>query len=159
MRSAIYPGSFDPITNGHLDIVRRASVLFDTIYVCVASNPNKSYTFDVQQRAEMIKEATKDIPNVKVISTENLIVEKAKEIGAIAIVRGLRAVTDFEFEFQLAAGNEFIDSSIEMVFLMSSLGKNFISSSNIKEYFIHDVDISPLVPSVVIDYMKERYSK
>ena len=134
MRKAIYPGSFDPITNGHIDIILRASKLFDKLYVCVAKNLNKTPYFTLEERLNMVKVALKDIPNVEVIATDKLIVSVAKELNAIAIVRGLRAVTDFEYEFQLAAGNEYIDNNIEMVFLMASLNKSFISSSSIKEF-------------------------
>ena len=129
MRKAIYPGSFDPITNGHIDIILRASKLFDKLYVCVAKNLNKTPYFTLEERLNMVKVALKDIPNVEVIAADKLIVSVAKELNAIAIVRGLRAVTDFEYEFQLAAGNEYIDNNIEMVFLMASLNKSFISSS------------------------------
>ena len=128
MRKAIYPGSFDPITNGHIDIILRASKLFDKLYVCVAKNLNKTPYFTLEERLNMVKVALKDMPNVEVIATDKLIVSVAKELNAIAIVRGLRAVTDFEYEFQLAAGNEYIDNNIEMVFLMASLNKSFISS-------------------------------
>ena len=140
MRKAIYPGSFDPITKGHIDIILRASKLFDKLYVCVAKNLNKTPYFTLEERLNMVKVALKDIPNVEVIATDKLIVSVAKELNAIAIVRGLRAVTDFEYEFQLAAGNEYIDNNIEMVFLMASLNKSFISSSSIKEFYSYNVD-------------------
>ena len=159
MRNAIYPGSFDPITNGHIDIVLRASKLFDKLYVCVAKNLNKAPYFNIDERLKMVKEALKDIPNVEVIATDKLIVSIAKELNAVAIVRGLRAVTDFEYEFQLAAGNEYIDNNIEMVFLMASLNKSFISSSSIKEFYSYNVDITNLVPPVVVKEFKRNRNR
>ncbi len=156
MRKAIYPGSFDPITNGHIDIILRASKLFDKLYVCVAKNLNKTPYFTLEERLNMVKVALKDIPNVEVIATDKLIVSVAKELNAIAIVRGLRAVTDFEYEFQLAAGNEYIDNNIEMVFLMASLNKSFISSSSIKEFYSYNVDITKLVPPIVVEEFNKK---
>ncbi len=156
MRKAIYPGSFDPITNGHIDIILRASKLFDKLYVCVAKNLNKAPYFTLEERLNMVKVALKDIPNVEVIATDKLIVSVAKELNAIAIVRGLRAVTDFEYEFQLAAGNEYIDNNIEMVFLMASLNKSFISSSSIKEFYSYNVDITKLVPPIVVEEFNKK---
>lgn len=156
MRKAIYPGSFDPITKGHIDIILRASKLFDKLYVCVAKNLNKTPYFTLEERLNMVKIALKDIPNVEVIATDKLIVSVAKELNAIAIVRGLRAVTDFEYEFQLAAGNEYIDNNIEMVFLMASLNKSFISSSSIKEFYSYNVDITKLVPPIVVEEFNKK---
>ncbi len=156
MKIALYPGSFDPVTNGHLDILKRALTIFDKVYVCVADNPIKHTTFSVQERVIMLKESTRQFENVEIISTDDLVVKKAKELKANAVVRGLRAVTDFEFEFQLAAANNFIDPDIEMVFLMSSPGLGFISSSSIKEMSMHSVDISSLVPPVVLSYLKKK---
>ena len=156
MRKAIYPGSFDPITNGHIDIILRASKLFDKLYVCVAKNLNKTPYFTLEERLNMVKVALKDMPNVEVIAADKLIVSVAKELNAIAIVRGLRAVTDFEYEFQLAAGNEYIDNNIEMVFLMASLNKSFISSSSIKEFYSYNVDITKLVPPIVVEEFNKK---
>lgn len=159
MKIAIYPGSFDPITNGHLDIILRASKLFDKIYVCIAKNSSKQSFFSLEERVKMVEIATQDFENVEVISTDDLIVNVAKKLNATAIVRGLRAVTDFEYEFQLAAANEYIDQNIEMVFLMASLSKSFISSSSIKEFFTYNVDVSSLVPNVVIEMYNSKQKK
>ena len=115
MKVAIYPGSFDPITNGHVDIVKRALKLFDKVYVCIASNPSKRYTFTNEERMSLVKETFKGFDNVEVIATEELVISAAKSVGANVIVRGLRAVTDFEFELQLSAGNTFIDNEIETI--------------------------------------------
>ena len=156
MKKAIYPGSFDPLTNGHLDIIKRASDVFDKVYVFVADNPMKKYFFTTEERLNMAKESCKDIPNVEVIYTDGVVVNKAHELGCKVIVRGLRAVTDFEFEFQLAAANEFINDEIETMFLMASSGKGFISSSYVKDFYLNNVDISSLVPEPVLKYFKKR---
>ena len=157
MKRAIYPGSFDPITNGHLDVLKRALNVFDEIIVLVAVNPNKKSKFSATERVEMIKDATKDLKGVSVDSTEGLSVQYAKEHGASCLIRGLRAVTDFEYEFSLSASNEFIDDSIDMVFFMSHAETSFISSSSIDELFNKGVDISKLVPSSVLKmYQKKK---
>ncbi len=156
MKKAIYPGSFDPLTNGHLDIIKRASKIFDKVYVCVADNPNKKYFFTNEERISMAKESCKDIPNVEVIYTDGVVVNKAEELGCKVIVRGLRAVTDFEFEFQLAAANEYINNNIETMFLMASAGKGFISSSYVKDFYLSKVDITPLVPKPVLENFNKK---
>ncbi len=154
MKKAIYPGSFDPITNGHLDILKRASKVFDEIIVLVAVNPNKKFNFSPSERVEMIKEAVKDIKGVSVDYYDGLTVEYAKKVGATHLIRGLRAVTDFEYEFQLASANEFVDKDIDMVFFMSRGDKSFISSSSIMQMYRSGVDVSSLVPNSVIKRMK-----
>jgi pantetheine-phosphate adenylyltransferase len=160
MRVAIYPGSFDPITNGHLDILKRAANIFDHVIILLAINPNKKTAFTPDERLEMIKGAVKDLGDkISVDVTEGLSVVYAKKHGAIAIVRGLRAVPDFEYEFQFASGNEFIDKSIEMVFFMSRRNSTFISSTTIKELFVQGVDISKLVPNNVGEYLQKLQKK
>ena len=154
MKLAIYPGSFDPITNGHLDILERALKIFDKVIVLVAVNPNKKSRFSVEERMAMIKEAVND-ENVEVDFTEGLTVEYAKEHHATHLIRGLRAVTDFEYEFQLATANDFIDSSIDSVFLMSKHEKSFINSSMIVELHQQGKDVSSLVPESVIKRLKK----
>ena len=153
MRIAIYPGSFDPITNGHLDILNRALEIFDKVIVLVAINPNKKSRFSVEERIAMIKEAV-DNPNVEVDSYQGLTVEYAKAHGAKHLIRGLRAVTDFEYEFQLATANDFIDPSIDSVFLMSKNDKSFINSSMIVELYHQGQDVSSLVPPSVVKRLK-----
>lgn len=157
-RIGIYPGSFDPITNGHLDILLRASKLFDEIIVLIAFNKDKlgNYRFNIDERINMVKEATKDYLNIKVDSTSGLTINYAKSHNAIALIRGIRVVSDFEYEWQLAAANEYIDSDIEMVFLMSHKETTFISSSSIDEMYRCGVDISPLVPDVVLKAYKDK---
>jgi len=153
-RIAIYPGSFDPITNGHIDILKRALKMFDEVIVLVAINPNKKYLFDTKTKIEMIKEATKGLKGVKVDSTKGLSINYAKKHNAIALIRGLRAVSDFEYEFSLSASNEYIDKNIEMIFFMAHKETSFISSSSIIELNKNGVDITPLVPKIVVKKLK-----
>lgn len=155
-RIAIYPGSFDPITNGHLDILKRASKAFDEVIVLVADNLEKSSRFTVQERLEMIQDAVKDMKNVTVDSTRGLTVKYAKDHGAKFLVRGLRAVSDFEYEFTLNAANEYIDHDIDTVYFMSTIGHNFISSSYINSLYSSGVDISNLVPKSVIKMYQQK---
>ena len=153
MRIAVYPGSFDPITNGHLEILDRALNIFDKVIILVAINPNKKTRFSPEERVAMIKEAIKN-PRVEVDSYHGLTVKYAKEHGASHLIRGLRAVTDFEYEFSLASANDFIDQSIDTIFLMSKAEKSFINSSMIMELFQNGVDVSSLVPPSVIKRLK-----
>ena len=153
MKVAIYPGSFDPITNGHLDVLNRACKIFDKVIVLVAVNPKKKSRFSAEERVAMIKEAV-DNPNVEVDSFSGLTVEYAKKHGATHLIRGLRAVTDFEYEFQLASANDYVDSNIDTVFLMSKNDKSFINSSMIMELHEAGVDVSSLVPESVNKRLK-----
>ena len=153
MRVAVYPGSFDPITNGHLEILNRALEIFDKVIVLVAVNENKKARFSSTERVLMIKEAIND-PRVEVDSFNGLTVVYAKKHHAKHIIRGLRAVTDFEYEFSLASANDYIDSSIDTVFLMSKAEKSFINSSMIMELHQSGVDVSNLVPPSVIKRLK-----
>lgn len=160
MKIAVYPGSFDPFTNGHLDVALRARRIFDEVYIMVAYNSKKtSYLFTAEERVKMIQESVKDHPGIKVISYDGLVVKKAKELHAQALIRGLRAVTDYEAEFQLHEVNEYLDPDIEMVYLMSHRDQAFVSSSNIKEIFDYDEDISHLVPLPVLEAMMEKKRK
>jgi pantetheine-phosphate adenylyltransferase len=149
MKVAVYPGSFDPITNGHLDIIYRAAKIFDKVIVLVAINPNKKSRFTPEERVEMIKETIKQ-ENIEIDLTTGLTVKYAKEHGATHLIRGLRAVTDFEYEFQLANANEYIDKTIDSVFLMSRAENSFINSSMIVELHNSGVDVSHLVPESVM---------
>ncbi|MBO6262491.1 MAG: pantetheine-phosphate adenylyltransferase [Bacilli bacterium] len=153
MKIAIYPGSFDPITNGHLEILQRALNIFDKVIILVAVNDNKKSRFSVEERVNMIKEAIND-DRVEVDSYNGLTVEYAKKHNANHLIRGLRAVTDFEYEFSLASANDYIDSSIDTVFLMSKVEKSFINSSMIMELYHSGVDVSKLVPSSVMKRLK-----
>ncbi len=154
MKIAVYPGSFDPITNGHLHILERACRVFDKVIVLVAHNPDKHSNFSPEERVAMIKEATSSNLNVEVYSDSGLTVEFAKKHNATHLIRGLRAVSDFEYEFQLASANEFVDASIDMVFFMARGDKTFISSSAIMEMHKAGVDVSSLVPESVIKRLK-----
>ena len=156
MKKAVYPGSFDPITNGHLDILKRALRAFDEIVILVADNQTKKSRFTVEERVSMIKDAVKDLKGVTVDSTHGLTVAYAKEVGASHLMRVLRAVTDFEYEFSLASANRFIDNSIDMVFFMASAEYSYISSSAIVDMHKAKVDISKLVPESVIKMYEKK---
>jgi len=154
MKIAIYPGSFDPITNGHLDILSRAAQMFDKVIILVAINADKKGRFTIEERVAMIKESISDFDNVEVDSYDGLTVEYAKAHNSKFLIRGLRAVTDFDYEFQLAAANEYADPSIDTVFLMSKAEKSFINSSAIIELAKKGIDVSGLVPPAVVKRLK-----
>lgn len=154
MKVAVYPGSFDPITNGHMDVLSRAVTIFDKVIVLVAVNPDKKSRFSTEDRVEMIKEAVKDYPNVEVDSYKGLTVKYAKEHDATHLIRGLRAVTDFEYEYQLASANALADNEIDMVFFMSRGETSNLTSSTIMELAKNGVDISKLVPASVLKRIK-----
>ena len=149
MKIGVYPGSFDPITNGHIGILRRSVSLFDKVILLLAVNPNKKSAFSIEQRLSFMKEVAKEFPNVEVDFTQGLTIEYCRKVGAKHIIRGLRAVTDFEYEFQLAAANRYLSKDIDMVFFMAEEGSTFISSSTINELKKNGADISPLVPPIV----------
>ena len=155
MKVAVYPGSFDPITNGHMDVLGRAVTIFDKVIVLVAVNPDKKSRFFTEERVEMIKEAVAKYPNVTVDSYQGLTVKYAKEHGATHLIRGLRAVTDFEYEYQLASANALADNSIDMVFFMSRGETSNLTSSTIMQLAQNGVDISKLVPPPVYRKIKE----
>lgn len=158
MKIAVYPGSFDPITNGHIDILKRALEIFDKVVVLISHNPNKKSNFTAEERKNIIQEAVNELGlnNVEVEINEGLTVRWAKKKGAKHLIRGLRAVTDFEYEFQIASANEFADSDIDMVFFMSKSSTTFISSSTILELYRNGVDVSSLVPNSVIKALKTK---
>jgi len=156
-RIAIYPGSFDPVTNGHVDIVRRGKTLFDQIIVAILHNPNKESLFTVDERMFMLKDSMKGISGITFDTFGGLLVDYAKECGADAILRGMRAVSDFEYEFQLALMNRKLNRDIQTVFLMTGLRWIFTSSSIIKEAAQFGGDIADMVPPIVNRMIKERY--
>jgi pantetheine-phosphate adenylyltransferase len=148
--TAVYPGTFDPITNGHTDLVRRASRLFDAVIVAVAANPQKKPLFDLDERVSLARTVLADIPSVQVVGFESLLVGFLREQGARVVLRGLRAVSDFEFEFQLAGMNRRLAPEIETVFLTPSEQEMFISASLVKEVALLGGDVSPFVDARVL---------
>jgi pantetheine-phosphate adenylyltransferase len=154
---AVYPGSFDPITNGHLDLIQRALKVFDRIIVAVATNTFKKSLFTIEERMEMIRVSLADQPRVSIDSFQGLLVKYAKGKNARAILRGLRAVTDFEYEFQLAMMNRRLEPEIETVFLMTGLRWVFLSSSILKEAAMHGGDIKDMVPEIVFHKLREKF--
>jgi pantetheine-phosphate adenylyltransferase len=154
---AIYPGSFDPITFGHIDIVERATVLFDKVVISIAVNLDKKPLFTLDERREMIQEATVHLPNVEVVETEGLMVDFARRIGAIALIRGLRAVSDFEFEFQMALMNRKLESHLITVFLMPHDSYTYLNSTIVREVAGFGGDISQFVPPGVARRLKEKF--
>ena len=159
MRKVIYPGSFDPITFGHIDIIHRACDLFDSVIVTVAINPSKSPLFSVEERVNFIKESVKDYPKVEVDSFDGLVVEHAKSVGAIGIIRGLRALSDFEFEFQMALMNRKLAKDINTIFLMPHEKYTYLNSSIIRNLASLNSDVSDFVPSVVKTALKKKFGK
>lgn len=156
---AVCPGSFDPITYGHLDIIRRGAKVFEQIRVVVLNNSSKNPLFSVDERIELIKEVIKDIPNVKVESFQGLLVEYAKNVNASAIIRGLRAVSDFEYEMQITSMNRVLDDEIETFFIMTNNQYSFLSSSIVKEVAKYNGKISELVPQAVEQALKIKFAE
>ena len=158
MKRAIYPGSFDPVTFGHIDIIERSSRIGDELVVGVLNNSAKNSLFSLQERVNMIEEMTKDMPNVKVGSFDGLLVDYMNKIDATIIVRGLRAVTDFEYELQIAQTNHVQDENIETIFLTTNLKYSYLSSTIVKEFASYGGDISRFVPSCFIDDIYKKYN-
>ena len=157
MRSvAIYPGSFDPPTFGHMDIIKRAAALYDRLVVAAGNNPDKKYLFPVETRMAMLRDCCTDLPGVVVECFDGLLVEFARRQGASVIVKGLRAISDFDYEFQMAVANRMLDSSIETVFLMTSQEYAYLSSSIVKQIGSMGGDVSSLVPACVEQKLRER---
>ena len=158
MNRAIYPGSFDPVTNGHVDIILRSSKIVDRLIVGVLNNSAKKSLFSVEERVSMLKELTKDLPNVEVTSFDGLLVDYMREIDASIIVRGLRAVTDFEYELQIAQTNHIENTDIETIFLTTNLQYSYLSSTIVKEFASYGGDISKFVPEQFVDRIYEKYN-
>ncbi len=156
MKIAIYPGSFDPVTSGHLNIIERASRIFDKLIVCVMVNSGKSPMFTQSERVDMIRRVTADIPNVEVDSSNELLAEYAKRKGSCVIVKGLRAGSDFENEFQMALINHKINPGLDTMFLTSEHQYMYLSSSTVKELGGYDVDLSDFLPKLIIPAFKQR---
>ena len=158
MKAAIYPGSFDPVTYGHLDVIKRASQIFDELTVSVLNNKLKTPLFSVEERVKILKEAVKDIPNVKVESFSGLLVDYASSRNIHVVIRGLRAITDFEYELQNAQTNaKLSNGALDTIFLTTSREYAYLSSSSVKEIASFGGDISMCVPDFVADLVYEKY--
>ena len=157
MKRAIYPGSFDPLTLGHLDMIKRSAKIVDELVIGVLNNSAKNSLFSLDERVSMIKEMTESMPNVTVASFDGLLVDYMKEINATIIVRGLRAVTDFEYELQIAQTNHVQNPEVETIFLTTSLQYSYLSSTIVKEFASYGGDISKFVPARFIDRIYEKY--
>ncbi|MGG0667139.1 pantetheine-phosphate adenylyltransferase [Sporosarcina koreensis] len=154
---AVVPGSFDPITNGHLDIIERAAKVFPEVRVAVMNNSSKNPLFTVDERMDLIRSVTSQFPNVIIESSSGLLIDYARDAKASVIVRGLRAISDFEYEMQITSMNRMLDESIETFFVMTKNQYSFLSSSIVKEVARYGGDISALVPSVVEKALREKY--
>lgn len=152
----IYPGTFDPITNGHLDLIERAAAMFDTVIVGVAYNPTKKPLFDLDERVALAQSVTQHLPNVEIVGFSGLLVNFAKEHNANVLVRGLRAVSDFEYEFQLANMNRRLMPELETVFLTPAEENSFISSTIVKEVALHKGDVSQFVPNQISQALNKK---
>lgn len=156
MKKAIYPGSFDPVTNGHLEIIKRASVLFDKLIVLISVNPNKNSSFNTEERADLLRRVCYDIPNVQIDSCSGLIVDYFKDHDCDIIVKGLRAMSDFENEFQMAHVNKHLCPRAETVFLCADSQSTYLSSSMVKQIATFGGDISPFVPEAIREDIIKR---
>ena len=159
MSIAVYPGSFDPITLGHLNIIRRAATIFDELYVCVLDNSSKKTLFNEKERVELISRTVARFPNVKVDSSKNLLVDYMNEKGAKVIIKGMRAVSDFDYEFQIALVNRKLDPNIETLFMPSSEKYTYLSSSVVKEMARYGADLATFVPAEIISDVSARVEK
>jgi len=159
MKIGYYPGTFDPITFGHLDIITRGAKLFEKLFVSVSYNAIKNPLFTTDERVDLIKKVLQDIPNVEVITSDMLTVEHCKVLGASHILRGLRAVTDYDYEFQLTSFNREISPDIDTVFLMTQGKYSFLSSSSVRELAQYGGDVSPFVPKVVKEAIDKKFAK
>ena len=158
MIKGIYPGSFDPVTYGHIDIIKRASKIVDELIIGVLMNKAKTPLFSVEERVKMLEEVTGDLPNIRVIPFDGLLVEFAKEMGAKVVFRGLRAITDFDYELQMAQTNHKLEPEVETMFLTTSLEYSYLSSTTVKEVAAFGGDISQFAPEVVINRIKDKMS-
>lgn len=159
MKRAIFPGTFDPLTKGHLDIIQRASALFDELIVVILENSEKKTMFSLEERLDMLYRDTKDISNVRVEADHILTVAYAKKVDAVAMVRGVRSVKDYEYELDIASANQYLEPKIETVLLFSSPAYSYVSSSIIREMMKYHADISKLVSEHVRDALEKKYTK
>ena len=156
---AVYPGSYDPLTNGHIDIIQRGLKIFDKIIVAALKNPSKTYLFSLEERMDMLMETFRKTPNIQVDYFEGLLVDYLKKIGVNTVVRGLRAISDFEIEFQMALMNRSIKPEIETIFLVPSICYSFVSSRLVKEVYQLGGGVEKMVPEIVDEKLKEKYGK
>jgi pantetheine-phosphate adenylyltransferase len=159
MRKAVYPGSFDPITNGHLDIIRRGTKMFDRVIVAILSNEEKQPLFSVEERVAILKQATSELPGVEILSFSGLLVKFMEHVGADVVVRGIRAVSDFEYEFQMALMNRTLAPQFETIFMMPAVEYTFVSSRLVKEVHRLGGDVSRLVPPFVLEKMNAKVKR
>jgi len=159
MQKVIYPGTFDPVTNGHIDVIKRAIELFSSVIVTVAINPGKAPLFSTNERVSMLKDSLKDFPNVSVDSFDGLVVEHAKNLGATGIIRGLRAISDFEYEFQMALMNRKLAGNISTIFLMPHEKYTYLNSTIVRNLASLHSDVSDFVPPVVQKALKKKFKR
>lgn len=158
-RIAVYPGTFDPVTNGHIDLIERSLRMFDEVVVAVASNPKKQPLFSLDERVGMLREATRDCANVVIEGFDTLLVEYLGQKKAVAIIRGLRAISDFEYEMQMALMNRRLNSSVETVFMMPSEEYSYLTSTIVKEIASYNGDVQGLVPPKVVGQLRKKFGK
>ena len=159
MRIAVYPGSFDPVTNGHIDVIERALKIFDKVIVAVGDNPGKKPLFSSRERVDMLKESTNHLKNLEIDNFSGLLLDYAKSKNSKIIIRGLRAVSDFEFEFQRALLNPVVDGDVETIFIMTKENYAYLNSSIVKEMAMFKGKVNGLVPKIVEEKLKEKFSK
>ena len=156
MKTAIYPGSFDPVTLGHFDIIKRSSEIFDQVIVGVLCNNAKSPLFSVEERVKMLEEVTKDIPNVRIYPFDGLLIDFAAKMEAGVVIRGLRAITDFEYELQMSQTNHKLNPDVETIFLTTSIEYSYLSSTTVKEIASYGGDITQFVPEAVVGKLEQK---
>ncbi|HAA26272.1 MAG TPA: pantetheine-phosphate adenylyltransferase [Ruminiclostridium sp.] len=159
MRILVYPGSFDPVTNGHLDIIERAAKICDKLIVAVLVNRNKAPVFSIEERVALLKEVLDGKPNIEIAAFSGLLVDFMKKKGANTIIKGLRAVSDFEYEFQMALLNKHLDNNIETLFMMTGINYSYLSSSAVRELASHGGNIKGLVPDIIIDRIYKKFEE
>lgn len=156
MLRAIYPGSFDPVTNGHLDVIRRSSKMVDELIVGVLNNNAKMPLFSVEERVRMLEDVTKDIPNVRIFPFDGLLIDFAAKMEAGVVIRGLRAITDFEYELQMSQTNHKLNPDVETIFLTTSIEYSYLSSTTVKEIASYGGDITQFVPEAVVGRLEQK---